>query len=102
MLVHVALLEQLGPQVGRPRVDTLNGSCRLEHEGIEFDAADGVWRVAFAFDPNRKAILLAARDKSGGSQKRFCHQLIETANERFDVHVAGIKRQKEREHRERK
>jgi hypothetical protein len=38
---------------------------------LRFDAADGVWRVAFAFDPNRKAILLVAGDKSGGSEKRF-------------------------------
>jgi hypothetical protein len=36
---------------------------------LRFDAADGVWRVAFAFDPNRKAILLVAGDKSGVSAK---------------------------------
>lgn len=35
LLAHVALLEQFGPQLGRPRVDTLNGSRHLEHEGIE-------------------------------------------------------------------
>jgi hypothetical protein len=63
---------------------------------LRFDAADGVWRVAFAFDPNRKAILLVAGDKSGGSEKRFYRQLIETADERFDVHVARIKGQKEK------
>jgi hypothetical protein len=38
---------------------------------IRFDAAGGVWRVAFAFDPKRRAILLVAGGKSGGSQKRF-------------------------------
>ena len=32
---------------------------------LRFDAADGVWRVAFAFDPRRHAILLVAGDKSG-------------------------------------
>jgi hypothetical protein len=36
-----------------------------------FDAEDGVWRVAFAFDPQRRAILLVCADKSGGSEKRF-------------------------------
>jgi hypothetical protein len=69
---------------------------------LRFDATDGVWRVAFAFGPNRKALLLVAGDKSGGSEKRFYRQLIEMADERFDAHVAGIKRQKEKEHRERK
>lgn len=26
LLAHIALLEQFGPQLGRPRADTLNGS----------------------------------------------------------------------------
>jgi hypothetical protein len=69
---------------------------------LRLDAADGVWRVAFAFDPNRKAILLVAGDKSGGSEKRFYRQSIETADERFDAHVARIKRQKKKEQKERK
>jgi hypothetical protein len=96
------LLEQFGPQLRRPRADTLNGSRHANMKELRFDAADGVWRVAFAFDPNRKAILLVAGDKSGGSEKRFYRQLIETADERFDAHVARIKRQKEKEQKERK
>jgi hypothetical protein len=61
---------------------------------LRFDAADGVWRVAFAFDPKRRAILLAAGDKSGGSQKRFYRELIRKADQRFDAHLDRI--QKER------
>jgi hypothetical protein len=91
LLAHVALLEQFGPRLGRPRVDTLNGSRHSNMKELRFDAVDGVWRVAFAFDPNRKAILLVAGDKSGGSEKRFYRQLIETADKRFDAHVARIK-----------
>jgi DNA-binding transcriptional regulator YiaG len=64
---------------------------------LRFDAADGVWRVAFAFDPNRKAILLACGDKSGGSEKRFYRQLIEKADTRFDGHLARIRREKEKQ-----
>jgi hypothetical protein len=44
---------------------------------LRFKASDGEWRVAFAFDPRRQAILLVAGHKSGGSQKRFYRQLIE-------------------------
>lgn len=101
-LAHIGLLEQLGPKLGRPRADTLNGSRHPNMKEFRFDAADGVWRVAFAFDPNRKAILLVAGDKSGVSQKRFYRQLIGTADERFDAHAARIKRQKETERKERK
>jgi len=96
LLAHIELLEQFGPQLGRPRADTLNDSRHANMKELRFDAADGVWRVAFAFDPNRKAILLVAGDKSGGSEKRFCRQLIDKADARFDAHLAKIKRPKEK------
>jgi len=97
LLAHIALLEQFGPQLGRPRADTLNGSRHPNMKELRFKAADGVWRVAFAFDLNRGAILLVAGDKSGVGEKRFYRQLIEKADERFDAHLARIKRQRERE-----
>ncbi len=53
MLAHAKLLEQFGSQLGRPRVDTLNDSRHANMKELRFDAADGVWRVAFAFDPRR-------------------------------------------------
>ncbi len=71
LLACVALLEQFGPQLGRPRADTLNDSRHANMKELRFEAGDGVWRAAFAFDPNRKAILLVAADKSGGSERRF-------------------------------
>ena len=55
---------------------------------MRFGAADGEWRLAFAFDPERKAILLTAGDKSGGSTRRFYRALIRKADERFDRHLA--------------
>ena len=97
ILAHIELLEQFGPQLGRPRADTLKDSRHANMKELRFDAADGVWRVAFAFDLNRTAILLVAGDKSGGSEKRFYRQLIDKADERFDSHVAKIRRQKEKE-----
>jgi hypothetical protein len=63
---------------------------------LRFAAAGGVWRVAFAFDPKRKAILLVAGDKSGGSEKRFYRRLIEIADERFDAHRAKLKNRNEK------
>ena len=43
------LLQQFGPQLGRPRVDTLNGSRHANMKELRLTAADGEWRVAFAF-----------------------------------------------------
>jgi hypothetical protein len=50
---------------------------------LRFEAADGVWRVAFAFDPVRAAVQLVAGDKSGVSEKRFYKRLIDIADRRF-------------------
>ncbi len=90
LLAHARLLEEFGPQLGRPRVDTLNGSKHANMKELRFDADDGIWRVAFAFDPRRKAILLVCGDKSGGSEKRFYKQLLKKADKRFDDHLCQL------------
>jgi hypothetical protein len=91
LLARAGLLEINGPHLGRPHADTLNGSRHANMKELRFDAADGVWRVAFAFDPERKAILLAAGDKTGVRETRFYRRLIVTADERFDHHLAQLK-----------
>lgn len=90
ILAHAGLLEQFGPSLGRPRVDTLKGSRHANMKELRFNASDGVWRIAFAFDPRRQAVLLIAGDKSGGSEKRFYKQLIQKADERFDDHLSRL------------
>jgi hypothetical protein len=92
LLAHASLLEELGPRLGRPRADTLNGSKHANMKELRFDADDGVWRVAFAFDSRRKAILLVAGDKSGVSKNRFYKALIRKADERFDAHLERLKK----------
>lgn len=86
----VKLLKVAGPQLKRPRSDTLNGSKHANMKELRFDADDGVWRVAYAFDPERKAILLVAGDKSGSSENRFYKALIKRADARFDEHLAAL------------
>jgi hypothetical protein len=90
----IKVLEQLGPLLGRPRVDTLNGSTHANMKEIRFDAAGGVWRFAFAFDSKREAIVLAGGDKSGVSEKRFYKHLIAKADPRFTAHQAKLRQQK--------
>ena len=58
---------------------------------LRFNADNGVWRIAFAFDPKRKAILLIGGDKSGVSEKRFYKELIKKADARFDEHQSNLK-----------
>jgi hypothetical protein len=54
---------------------------------LRFNADDGVWRVAFAFDPQRQAIVLVAGDKAGQNQRKFYKQLIDRADKRYTDHL---------------
>lgn len=90
LLAMMQLLAVSGPQLGRPHADTLAGSRHANMKELRFKAADGVWRVAFAFDPERQAILLVAGDKAGVAQKRFYKSLIATADKRFKDHLAAL------------
>jgi hypothetical protein len=57
---------------------------------LRFRADGGVWRVAFAFNPKRNAILLVAGDKAGVSEAKFYKRLIEKADGRYKEHLATI------------
>jgi hypothetical protein len=57
---------------------------------LRFTVPDGEWRVAYAFDPHRCAVLLVGGSKSGVSQDRFYRALIAIADERFDEHLEGL------------
>ena len=91
LLAHAKLLEEFGPQLGRPAVDTLKGSKHANMKELRFEWKRQIWRVAFAFDPDRQAILLAAGDKGGANQRRFYGRLIATADARFDTYLATVK-----------
>ena len=78
LLAHAQLLSQL------------NGSKHANMKELRFDADDGVWRVAFAFDIVREAILLVAGDKSGSSEARFYRGLIKKGDSRFDAHLTRL------------
>jgi len=91
ILACAVFLEKFGPQLGRPYVDTLKGSRYSNMKELRFKAANGVWRIAFAYDPKRQAILLVAGDKSGVSEKRFYKELIRKADERFSDYLSALK-----------
>jgi hypothetical protein len=79
-----------GPHLGRPQVDTLSGSRHANMKELRFKAADGQWRVAFAFDPARRAVFLVAGDKTGRNQRRFYRNLIAIADRRFNDHLSSM------------
>jgi len=86
----LAPLRKFGPSLGRPDVDTLNGSKYANMKELRFRADGGVWRVAFAFNPRRNAILLVSADKSGVSEAKFYKRLIERADSRYKEHLDDL------------
>ncbi|MDP2760915.1 MAG: type II toxin-antitoxin system RelE/ParE family toxin [Sideroxyarcus sp.] len=91
LLAHARLLQEFGSHLGRPTVDTLKGSKHANMKELRFDYEGWVWRVAFAFDTERAAILLVGGDKGGADQQRFYKKLIASADARFDGHLATLK-----------
>jgi hypothetical protein len=90
LVASLAPLRMFGPSLGRPDVDTLNGSRYANMKELRFKADGGVWRVAFAFDPRRNAILLVAGDKSGVSERTFYKRLIDKADKRYKEHLETL------------
>lgn len=94
LLAQAGKLRVFGPSLGRPTVDRLKGSKFGNMKELRFDASGGVWRVAFAFDPERKAILLCGGSKSGVSRDRFYEVLIHVADRRYTGHLAKLVRKR--------
>lgn len=90
LLAHAKLLAEFGPNLGRPTVDTLKGTLHANMKEMRFNWMGEVWRVAFAFDPQRQAVLLVGGDKGGADQKRFYKRLIALADTRYDEHLASL------------
>ena len=97
LLAHAKLLAEFGPNLGRPTVDTLKGTSHANMKEMRFNWMGEAWRVAFAFDPQRQAVLLVGGDKSGADQKRFYKRLISVADNRYSQHLATLNDAKAKE-----
>jgi hypothetical protein len=84
------VLKQLGPQLKRPYADTLQGSHYSNMRELRITVPDGEWRVAYGFDPERRAILLTGGSKSGMSQRKFYERLIRVADRRYADHLSKL------------
>lgn len=90
LLAHAQLLQDYGPNLGRPTVDTLKDAAVVNLKELRFQYFSQVWWVAFAFDPKRQAILLVAGDKAGVNQKLFYKRLIDKACKRYVRHLESL------------
>jgi hypothetical protein len=85
---HLILLQERGPNLGRPYVDTLKGSQFANMKELRVQVDGEPWRVLFAFDPNRAAILLIGGNKA--RDKRWYKKTIPIADALFARHLLSL------------
>ena len=92
-LVNLAILklQQVGPTLGRPLVDSITGSKIANMKELRPGSAGGSEiRILFAFDPWRSAILLVIGDKSG-RWKQWYQEAIPRAEQLYDRYLIDRK-----------
>ena len=87
----VTLLERLGPALGRPHADTVTGSRHPNMKELRIQHAGRPYRVFYAFDPRRSAILLIGGIKT--DDKKFYKRFIPFADRLYDDHIAALRRE---------
>jgi hypothetical protein len=83
IVAAVEMLEQRGPGLGRPFVDTIRGSRHANMK--ELRPRGGNLRILFAFDPRRMAILLIGGDKTG-RWAAWYRDFVPIADQLYDEH----------------
>ena len=86
----VELLEEKGPQLPYPYSSGINGSKHEHMRELRIQHAGRPYRVLYAFDPRRMAILLIGGDKTGN--KRWYEENIPTADKLYDEHIQELVR----------
>lgn len=90
---EASFVELMGPATARPHVDTLKGSDFANMKELRFEALNDEWRVAFAFDPKRRAVMLVAGGKTRIPKSRFYKALIAKADARYGRHLEDLEKQ---------
>lgn len=87
--VYVRLLEERGPDLSFPYSSGVKGSrhshmreLRVQHQGMPY-------RVLYAFDPRRTAILLIGGNKTGND--RWYEEYIPQADRLYDEHLRQLR-----------
>ena len=83
ILKSLLILQEIGPSLGRPHVDSMKESRHKNMKELRIQNRQRLFRILFAFDPDRRAILLVGGDKRG--DKRFYQKMIPIADSLFDT-----------------
>ena len=90
VIAGMLLLREKGPHLSRPFADTVEGSEYSNMKELRIQSKGDPLRAFFAFDPERKGILLCAGNKVG-NEKRFYKQMIPQADNEYRIHLNSIR-----------
>jgi hypothetical protein len=92
VLASLIVLQERGPMLSRPYADTVNGSCHSNMKELRVQSKGDPIRVFFAFNPERRGILLCAGNKIG-NEKRFYDEMVPIADREFTAHLKKLKKE---------
>lgn len=84
----VRLLEEKGPNLGFPHTSSIAGSRHAHMRELRVQHAGRPYRILYAFDPRRCAILLLGGDKTGNN--RWYEKNIPIADALYDIHIGTL------------
>jgi DNA-binding XRE family transcriptional regulator len=84
----VILLQKLGPSLPRPHADLIHSSRHANMKELRIQHSGRPYRVLFAFDPRRCAILLIGGDKTGND--RWYEEFVPVADGLYDQHLEAL------------
>jgi len=85
----VGLLQRVGPRLGRPHSDAVHSSRHQNMKELIIQHAGRPYRVLYAFDPRRTAVLLTGGDKTGN--RRWYRQFVPIADRMYDEHLEALR-----------
>jgi hypothetical protein len=87
----VSLLREFGPTLPFPHSSGVSGSRHSHLRELRIQHAGRPYRVLYAFDPTRTAILLIGGDKTGND--RWYDEFVPLADRLYDDHLAALRRE---------
>lgn len=86
--VVIGLLEERGASLPHPHSSGVEGSRHTRMRELRIQHQGRPYRILYAFDPRRTAILLIGGDKTGN--KRWYREFVPVADRLYDEHVERL------------
>lgn len=89
---YVELLEKSGPNLRHPYSSGIKGSKYTHMRELRIQHAGKPYRILYAFDPRRTAILLIGGGKTG--KDRWYEKYVPIADRLYEQHLAELKEER--------